>query len=443
MALAYPEGKCFFIRSALDSSVYHANDVNDFYSHLMVEYVWNREADHGSKACMTAESRRGGGHRHPRSGYKIVRGAWHWDTDYGNWVHLPFSYGTHWKSITRRVEHELCTNGTRFMERENGGSYRPYFMTMPMPTREERWVWIDMLAYIRAIYLPVAYSVSKDHPDICSFVQVNFALSRIVKFWHGEGKFQDVQTDKVLGLGVNVQRTLALDVSGLIELLTLPRQLRRDNCYNLKLIKLQQAISLQPYQPVLKTYSNGPDISWLTVANGNYGLDLTWQPAQKSSWQETYIRNVLTIGIGFVPVAGPFLQVAFSVGWTLVSQEDPEAAFALLKDLVPGILLTEKIKIELKKAASETRAFLPDGWQELNLTTQSKVAQTEVASKPIEAMDAMLPMLLQKEVLDATGNSQDKETPKVNEDEGQTLVNNPAGGLIDAGKKIVDAIPGF
>ena len=123
MALAYPEGECFFVRMKLESSIYHANDAKDFYSHMMVEFVWNREADHGPEECMTAQSRKGQGHRHPRSGYKIVRGSW-WDTDYGNWTYLPFSYGAHWKKITRRVQHNLCTNGNTFRDREKGGAYR-------------------------------------------------------------------------------------------------------------------------------------------------------------------------------------------------------------------------------------------------------------------------------------------------------------------------------
>ena len=293
----------------------------------------------------------------------------------------------------------------------------------------------------------MAYSVSKDHPELCSFVQVNFALSRTVKFWHGEGHFKDIKTDAVMGLPKNVQRTLALDVTGLIELLTLPRQLRRDNCYNLKLLKLQQAISLQPDPGVSKTYSDDPDISWLTVANGNYGLDLTWQPPQKSTWQENFIRNVLTVGIGFVPGVGPILQIMFSVGWTMVSEEDPEAAFELLKNLCPGIDLTEKMIDELRKAATETRDFLPDGWKELNLKTQQHAVQAVTTPKPIEAMDAMLPMMLQKEVLDATGNSPDKDTPGGSPDEGETLVDNPAGKLLDAGRNVIgtveSVIPGF
>ncbi|KAI4263565.1 MAG: hypothetical protein L6R42_001292 [Xanthoria sp. 1 TBL-2021] len=203
---------------------------------------------------------------------------------------------------------------------------------------------------------------------------------------------------------------------------------------------LQQSFRLKPDPGVSKSYSDSPDVSWLTVAKGNYGLDLTWQPPQKSTWQENFIRNVLTVGIGFVPGIGPFMQIMFSVTWTLVSQDSPEAAFAVFKDLCPGIDLTEKMMNELTKGASETRAFLPDGWKELNLTTQKQAVEVNTTPRPIEAMDAMLPMLLQKEVLDATGNSPDKETPGGSQDEGETLTDNPAGELLEAGEEVVGAI---
>lgn len=432
MAVAYPEGECFFQRSKLDNAYYHANNPKDFYSYMMIEYVWNAEADHGSRNCKTSS----GGHRHPRSGYQIVRGS-NWGTDYGNWTHLPFGFGPDCDKISRRTDHELCTTGNVFKDRENGGSYQPWFMMVPMPTREERWMWIDMLTYIRAIYLPVAWSVSKDHADLCSYVQVNFALGRTVKVWHGENLFKDVKTDQVLGLMKDEYRTLALNVTGLIELLTLPRQLRKDNCYNLKLIKLQDPNSLQPTQKAEKTQRNYADISWLTIASGNFGLDLTWSPPQKSTWQENFIKNTINVALGFVPGAGPFLQIMFSVGWTLVSEEDPDAAFKILKDLCPGVDLTEKIMQELIASAKETRAFLPDGWVELGLSAKKGVVEVKVGERAIEAMDKMLPMLMQKEVLDATGNSPDKEPGKISEEGGETLVDNPVGEFMDATQVLI------
>lgn len=114
MALAYPEGECFFIRSSLASSKsdgFHPDNAEEFYKTIIVEYVWNVEAYHASATV----------YKHPRSECKIVRGDW-WNTDYGCWSQLPFSYGPSESDIRRRVQHNLCTNGNRFRDYEKGGS---------------------------------------------------------------------------------------------------------------------------------------------------------------------------------------------------------------------------------------------------------------------------------------------------------------------------------
>ncbi|KAL8784076.1 MAG: hypothetical protein Q9195_009185 [Heterodermia aff. obscurata] len=143
-------------------------------------------------------------------------------------------------------------------------------------------------------------------------------------------------------------------------------------------------------------------------------------PPQKSTWQENFIRNVLTIAIGFVPGVGPLLQIAFSVGWTLVTENDPKAAFDTLKSLCPGVELADNIVSDLTRGALEIRSYLPDGWQDLNLKVDAKPVDesAKLAPRPIEQMDAMVPMLLQKEVLDATGNSPDEEQKKSGDDVG-------------------------
>lgn len=118
MALAYPEGECFFNRKGLCTSIkdsYKATKPEDFYSHFMVEYIFNKEADHASTNCNYPD-----GFTHPRSGYKIVSGSG-WNTYYGCWETMPFSYGPK-NEITRRHQHELCVNGNRFVQFERGGS---------------------------------------------------------------------------------------------------------------------------------------------------------------------------------------------------------------------------------------------------------------------------------------------------------------------------------
>ena len=71
MALAYPEGECFFMRSGLRSprrTGYNAENLNHFHNHFIIEYIWNKPADSGDR-----ETNHPHGHTHPRSAYSIVR----------------------------------------------------------------------------------------------------------------------------------------------------------------------------------------------------------------------------------------------------------------------------------------------------------------------------------------------------------------------------------
>jgi hypothetical protein len=147
MALPYPEGEVFFERSVLRApGGYSANNIDHFYSHFMVEYIWNVPANHGSKSANSPN-----GHHHSRSPYKIVKGS-NWGTHYGNWTQLPFNYGRgndNPNNISERRQHNLCTWGDRFKNQEKGDSAEAWFMTIPMPKKDQRWVWIDVSLLLR------------------------------------------------------------------------------------------------------------------------------------------------------------------------------------------------------------------------------------------------------------------------------------------------------
>ena len=122
--MPYPEGEVFFDRNVLKSinpKVYDANDLGKFYSHLMIEYLWNQETYHGSPANGWDEATAtvSDDWKHPRSAYEIVR-ALNWDTFYGVYDNLPFSYGNAPGNIMKRHQHELNRFAPDFVNREKG-----------------------------------------------------------------------------------------------------------------------------------------------------------------------------------------------------------------------------------------------------------------------------------------------------------------------------------
>jgi hypothetical protein len=142
MSAAYPEGECFFKRSALKTSTYDADKPEHFYAHMMVEYIRNKPAFHGSYESDYDKDR----HFHLRSNYEVVKGDW-WNTVYGNWTNISFLYGKKpYHDQYRHAVHDLCTNGNSFRDQEKGASLESWFMMIPMPmlATGEDWVLIDV-----------------------------------------------------------------------------------------------------------------------------------------------------------------------------------------------------------------------------------------------------------------------------------------------------------
>ena len=110
MAILYPEGECFFKRSALSNKGFSADKPEDFYSNMLVEFIWNQPAFTGPAAWEP--------HGHPRS-YKTSVDI---TTRYAWFTQLPFSYGPTYTDIKRRFQHNLCTSPGRLQNRINGAA---------------------------------------------------------------------------------------------------------------------------------------------------------------------------------------------------------------------------------------------------------------------------------------------------------------------------------
>ncbi|KAF5971273.1 hypothetical protein FCOIX_9952 [Fusarium coicis] len=367
MAMPYPEGEVFFARSVLrnrDSAGYQADNPEHLYSHFMLEYIWNVEADHGSKNANSWT-----GHYHHRSPYAIVMGSG-WNTHYGNWEQLPFSYGPRETDIRICCEHNLCTSGNLFKNHENGDAVEAWFMTMSMPTKEERWVWIDMLAGIRAIYIPVGFSASKDHPNLNMWLQVSFTQNREVNIWRGGSTFMGHETSITNGLGVRREHTIGFDITGLTEFLSCPRQFRKVNPYEVKFIKLVHRDNIRTV-PVRHSYNDAYDFSWLTIAQAHSGLDIQWGKGEKGSWR------------------WPFLSMAFSLGWTAVVNPDRFmyelslwAPFVKIPELFEDGLEEEK----KQKVSGEVRSYFQLAHEVLRVDEAKYDKEADANEEPGEVL---------------------------------------------------------
>ncbi|KAJ5727754.1 hypothetical protein N7493_005574 [Penicillium malachiteum] len=374
MALSYPEGECFFKRSGLKTPYYDANNAHHFYGHFMLEYIWNRPAFHGRTAAEPP-----GGHYHPRSSFKVVKGDF-WDTHYGAWSNIFIMYGkkpcSDYGDLVgyRMAKHNLCVSGNRFRDQERGASLESFFMVLPMPklTDGEEWLLIDRTASIRAIYIPVAQQASEEYTELCTFQSVNFAMSREVRImkhstkWYPDFGYEvldgwdTLNMDATIGLPADAEWTMAVNIPQLVNLLSVPRFLRKHTLFSAQIIRMVGRDMVSTKGNV-QTFSNSADISWTTIVNANFGLTVQWAPPSPSAWLMDFIKNSVTIALGFIPVIGPIAAVAFPLAFTAIA--DPANFHSTLRGVLPQAELIEHIIYQITKSTNDQKGYLSDSWR--------------------------------------------------------------------------------
>lgn len=163
---------------------------------------------------------------------------------------------------------------------------------------------------------------------------------------------------------MNGGRVIGFDIYGLINLLSLPRQMRKESAYTSKLVTRFYYDQMKTVATT-STWWDERDFDWTKVAQANFGLSVQWKPPNPTStpWYLNFLKNITTIAIGFVPVIGPLLAVETALLWTAVV--DPDNFLQELRNQIPVLELGEHFeefsKMVLLNSAEQRKYLLP-GW---------------------------------------------------------------------------------
>ncbi|KAL9098422.1 MAG: hypothetical protein Q9163_005913 [Psora crenata] len=328
MALPYPEGIVYFKTEALKQFGYDATNESDFYGHFLVEYVWNQCIYSGSDLDSKKQDHDHSGPLH--TGY----GQWY-NTRFGVWdtMHCNFGDNRDGTELKRRVISATNTNFNEIRDRDSGGPAK--IRLCPIPMGPEKYLFLDLVVPIRAIYFPLASKASAVNQNLCTYLMMDFRLRKGVKMRSTTtGNVYDIPFDNSEGLGIKNGRSyqsLIINVPGVYALLSLPPQLRNmeKGLYMAKkvgdeLVNLVGAGSFGTGTPPENTITLGfhREIDLAQVISDNFGVDISWTPYEYDVWVFDFLQNVVTLGLGYIPIAGPLISVAFSVGLTAIT--DPE-----------------------------------------------------------------------------------------------------------------------
>ena len=139
------------------------------------------------------------------------------------------------------------------------------------------------------------------------------------------------------------------------------------------------------------------------------------------------MMNVITFGLGMIPVAGPFLAIFFPVVWTLVV--DPDSVYDLLRDLVPGVDLTDRIIRFILDSINEPKEYLRDGWERLTLPAQPSIGADSTDSDeqvvPLEDIRKSLTFIIAEATLANNRRDAAEDEPGDGPEDGEVEVVNP------------------
>ncbi|PLB49350.1 hypothetical protein P170DRAFT_464790 [Aspergillus steynii IBT 23096] len=314
MASAHPEGEVYFQRSSLQFPGWSAARADQFYTHCLIEWVSNEPMGR----------RQGSAPNHatnPRSTYLREKGpGLFYNVWFGFWSHLPVSLGER-NRIRRIVRIPLETDVRRFKDRDNGAAQTVWVHPCPMPTEEEKWLWIDLIAPIRAVYFPLSQSADEDFPHLCTYVQVNFYQQGRRDVWRLPGNvFMAHHFSPQNGVGFANNHTMGINVQECIKLLALPPKLRTTNIWRERLIVIANYNLLGGS---VVNISQLRHFDFIDFINANFAVDVIWKPVPpRNSFIRDLIGTVIAAGLGCVPGVGPLLSAGFSVAWQAVTDPD-------------------------------------------------------------------------------------------------------------------------
>ena len=353
MALPYPEGDVYFKRSALKlpqgEYKYDAEDEKAFYSHILVETVWNTYASGPSTQPSNSSMP-----PHPRSKLAKGRAGGFYMTTFGVWdsTHVMFGPNSDGSNINRDVVLANNQNYNETRDYDSGGKIKVILRPVPVSSKEDNFMFVDLVQQVRAVYFPLAHKSGPQNEDLCTYVMVDFRLRKGVEIrMPTEDKQVSLPFRYSTGLGYRHHETMCFDVRGIYNYLMIPRQLRNPEKGLYKtaepgeeLITLLDCHQIKISPTVIRLDRHFiRSIDLASVIGDNFGVDVIWSPHQFESWVLKFMEHSVYLGLGLVPEVGPLLAVSWSIGMQAITNPDAfkaENVLHLSADVLQAIVGT-------------------------------------------------------------------------------------------------------
>jgi hypothetical protein len=337
----------------LDHAGYTMSNEKDFYSKFILELVPNNAHDdawyvRNLKPVQPMQ---------PRIDTRLFNAAFRNAINAPDRMNVMYSHDSLARGrVSRLDEVSVPTDNAAFVEARAmryEGQVRPRLISFLLPGKPEKYLWIDLSWPIRNILLPISQVSYPGEKPNCTYTQINFRRLRgrlAVSGWAEDGNqgFVNWEGDNRRGLVWNGSAaSMRIDLELLSLLLTLPRHMRKPDFNVLAALQLHRWDVGVPYNPRLPMNSNGHFVSDTGKFVSNYplvsgftarrstvgvafdkflsdinGVQLVFPPPPQNR-MVSILNTVLSVGLSFIPVAGPLLAIASPL--IIRAIEDPDS----------------------------------------------------------------------------------------------------------------------
>ncbi|KAK1660099.1 hypothetical protein BDP55DRAFT_561783 [Colletotrichum godetiae] len=384
MASYFPEGECFFVRSSLNyGNNWSADNAEQFYSHVLIEYQWNGWVGSGNVAPTHPRSRIEGGYANLYN-TRFVQ----WDRFF-----VGESKTTDPGSMLAITSHPNSLNWNEMRDRDKGGPRKYILRPVKIRNKDTQWLWIDATIPIRAIYFPVCQQTDEAYKQYCTYVVIDFKARETINCFNTVGEPRTYPSTREAGLGLDRGLTWLFKVPDLVTYLTIPHKVRNPEygVYNAK--TKTDALFLVAYAGLnwrsndnLAAEGFHREIDLANVISATFGVEVGWRPYKYSSFILDLVTHVVQLGLGFIPGAGPLLSVAFGIGLQLLNDPDTFKADNVLD--IGAAVLSTLIASAGKSKKYVAPGFLPGATLSSTRMASMRMAPRALASAP-EADDMM------------------------------------------------------
>ncbi|CAO1603427.1 hypothetical protein XANCAGTX0491_007015 [Xanthoria calcicola] len=291
---------------------------------------------------------------HPRSKLAKDQAGGFYMTTFGVWdsTHVMFGPNSDGSNINRDVVLANNQNYNETRDYDNGGKIKVILRPVPVGSKEDNFMFVDLVQQVRAVYFPLAHKSGPQNEDLCTYVMVDFRLRKGFEIrMPAEDKQVPLPFRYLTGLGYRHHETMCFDVRGIYNYLMIPRQLRNPEKGLYKtaepgeeLITLLDCLQIKISPTVIRLdryFIRSIDLA--TVIGDNFGVDVVWSPHQFESWVLKFMEHSVYLGLGLVPEIGPLLAVSWSVGMQAITNPDAfkaENVLHLSADVLQAIVGT-------------------------------------------------------------------------------------------------------